>query len=130
MTIFCYVLTATVGGFFSGSLYSRSEGAARHAPVLNARMADAKPVGTGDVFPGRSWIRVFFLTATLWPGVVSAVTLLNNFVALYYSSSRAIHFGTRIAQQSNARTLGASSRGDGDAPFDWAAAGAGEAEDC
>ena len=47
---------------------------------------------------GKRWIRVFVLAATLWPSIASGVTLLNNFVALYYSSSRAIHFGTLVGE--------------------------------
>lgn len=46
---------------------------------------------------GQGWIRIMFLTTALWPGVASIVTLLNNFVAMYYESSRAIHFGTLVA---------------------------------
>ena len=45
---------------------------------------------------GKHWIRVLAMTTALWPGLVSAVTLLNNAVALYYESSRAIHFGTLV----------------------------------
>jgi uncharacterized membrane protein YoaT (DUF817 family) len=45
---------------------------------------------------GKQWIRVFSLTATLWPGVVSVATLANNVAALYYASSRTIHFGTLV----------------------------------
>jgi len=69
--IFIYAVTAIVSGFFSGSYYSK--------------------------YGGKQWIRTMFLTALLWPGVASVATILNNFVAIYYSSSRAIHFGTLVA---------------------------------
>ena len=69
--IFIYALTAVVSGFFSGSYYSK--------------------------YGGKHWIRTMITTAVLWPGVVSIITILNNIVAISYSSSRAIHFGTLVA---------------------------------
>jgi len=70
-SIFMYAVTSIVSGFFSGSYYSR--------------------------YGGKQWIRTMFFTTLLWPGVVSLATIFNNFVAIYYSSSRAIHFGTLVA---------------------------------
>ncbi len=36
------------------------------------------------------------VTITLWPGIAAAATLSNDFVAIYYASSRAIHIGTMV----------------------------------
>jgi transmembrane 9 superfamily protein 3 len=70
-TIFLYALTSIAAGYVSGSHYSQ--------------------------YGGKSWISTMFLTAGLWPGLVSAASLLINFVAIYYSSTKAIPFGTMIA---------------------------------
>lgn len=69
--IFMYALTSVISGFVSGSYYAR--------------------------YGGQTWIRTLNATALLWPGAISFVTILNNFVAIYYSSSRAIHFGTLVS---------------------------------
>jgi transmembrane 9 superfamily protein 3 len=37
------------------------------------------------------------MTALLWPGTVSLASFLTNMVAIYYSSTKAIPFGTMIA---------------------------------
>jgi transmembrane 9 superfamily protein 3 len=37
-----------------------------------------------------------FLTAGFWPAAVVIVTSLNNTIAIYYTSSRAIPFGTMV----------------------------------
>jgi hypothetical protein len=36
------------------------------------------------------------ITASLWPGAVSFMSLIINFVAIYYSSTKAIPFGTMV----------------------------------
>ena len=46
---------------------------------------------------GKKWIRAMFVTAGLWPGVVSLVAFAINFVAISYSSTKAIPFGTMLA---------------------------------
>ena len=71
VSIFVYALTSTVAGYFSGSMYSQ--------------------------YGGKNWIRTMLMTAGLWPGLVSLASFLINFVAIYYSSTKAIPFGTMIA---------------------------------
>ncbi|CAG8545200.1 5735_t:CDS:2, partial [Scutellospora calospora] len=61
-------------------------------------------IGTGyssantyQTYGGRNWIKNIIVTATLWPGTLSVVTTMINFVAVYYSSSRAIPFTAMLA---------------------------------
>jgi len=70
-TIFIYAFTSMISGYSSSSQYSQ--------------------------YGGRDWVRAMFLTAAFWPGAVVLVTALNNAVAIYYTSSRAIPFGTMVA---------------------------------
>ncbi|GJJ72798.1 transmembrane 9 superfamily member 3 [Entomortierella parvispora] len=70
-TIFIYAFTSMISGYSSSSQYSQ--------------------------YGGRDWVRAMFLTAAFWPGAVVLVTGLNNAVAIYYTSSRAIPFGTMVA---------------------------------
>ena len=60
-----------MAGYFSGSLYQQ--------------------------YNGKKWIRAMLITAGLWPGAVSVISVLINFVAISYSSSKAIPFGTMTA---------------------------------
>ncbi|KAG0366921.1 hypothetical protein BGZ54_004698 [Gamsiella multidivaricata] len=69
-TIFIYALTSMISGYSSGSQYAQ--------------------------YGGRDWVRVMFLTAAFWPASVAIVTSLNNTIAIYYTSSRAIPFGTVV----------------------------------
>ena len=93
--MFCYALTSFIAGYFSGSFHSKYDGKPE-----NATKFLRKYFFLFFIFfflAGQGWIRIMFLTTALWPGVASIVTLLNNFVAMYYESSRAIHFGTLVA---------------------------------
>lgn len=71
VTIFLYALTSVASGYYSGSFYAQ--------------------------YGGKNWIRTMVMTAGLWPGFVTAASILINFVAIYYSSTKAIPFGTMIA---------------------------------
>ena len=68
--IFVYAGTAPVAGYFGGGLYAR--------------------------LGGKEWIKQTLATASLIPGVVSGVTFFINFIAIYYTASRAIPFGTMV----------------------------------
>lgn len=70
-TIFIYAFTSMISGYSSSSQYAQ--------------------------YGGKDWVRAMILTASFWPGAVVLVTSLNNAVAIYYTSSRAIPFGTMIA---------------------------------
>jgi transmembrane 9 superfamily protein 3 len=45
---------------------------------------------------GRDWIKNVIVTATLWPGILSVITIIINSIAVYYSSSRAIPFTVMV----------------------------------
>ncbi|KNC74520.1 hypothetical protein SARC_12938 [Sphaeroforma arctica JP610] len=66
--IFIFAGTSVVGGFIGGALYLQ--------------------------FGGQSWIRQMLVQTCFFPGVVCAVNLYINFVAITYNSSRAIPAGT------------------------------------
>jgi len=68
--IFIYAVTSMIGGYYSGSFFAK--------------------------YGGRSWIKNMFLTACLFPCIIGSVTLIINFIALYYQSSRAIPFGSML----------------------------------
>lgn len=68
--IFLYALTAIVSGYVSGAFYAQ--------------------------YGGKRWIRTMFLTAGLWPGFVVGCALLINFISIYYSTTKAIPFGTMV----------------------------------
>ncbi|KAF9310667.1 hypothetical protein BG003_008305 [Podila horticola] len=70
-TIFIYAFMSMISGYSSASQYAQ--------------------------YGGRDWVRAMFLTAAFWPGSVVLVTSLNNSIAIYYTSSRAIPFGTMVA---------------------------------
>ncbi|KAJ3282036.1 Transmembrane 9 super member 3 [Borealophlyctis nickersoniae] len=70
-TIFLYALTAMFSGYYAGSFYTK--------------------------YGGKNWISAVFLTAGLFPGTVGLIAFLINFVAISYTSSRAIPFGTMVA---------------------------------
>ncbi|KAF9110160.1 hypothetical protein BGX27_006702 [Mortierella sp. AM989] len=70
-TIFIYAFTSMISGYSSASQYAQ--------------------------YGGKEWVRAMFLTATFWPASVVIVTSLNNSIAIYYTSSRAIPFGTMMA---------------------------------
>jgi len=59
-----------IGGYYSGSFFAK--------------------------YGGRSWIKNMFLTAGLFPCIIGSVTLVINFIAIYYQSSRAIPFGSMV----------------------------------
>ncbi|CAG8529275.1 12123_t:CDS:10, partial [Dentiscutata heterogama] len=65
-SIFFYILTSAIAGYSSANTY--------------------------QIYGGRNWIKNILVTATLWPGIISVMTAMINFVAVYYSSSRAIPF--------------------------------------
>ncbi|CAI2176596.1 7818_t:CDS:2 [Funneliformis geosporum] len=65
-SIFFYTLTSVVAGYTSASTYY--------------------------VYGGRHWIKNVLVTASLWPGLLSVITIIINSIAIYYSSSRAIPF--------------------------------------
>ncbi|CAG8652436.1 14263_t:CDS:10, partial [Gigaspora rosea] len=65
-SIFFYTLTSVIAGYSSANTY--------------------------QIYGGRNWIKNILVTATLWPGILSIMTTMINFVAVYYSSSRAIPF--------------------------------------
>lgn len=69
-TIFIYAFTSMISGYSSASQYSQ--------------------------YGGKEWVRCMFLTAGFWPAAVVIVTSLNNTIAIYYTSSRAIPFGTMV----------------------------------
>eukprot|EP00158_Paraphelidium_tribonemae_P004793 Partr_v1_DN26971_c0_g1_i4_m7332 putative transmembrane 9 superfamily member len=71
VSIVVYALSSIVSGYFSGAMYAE--------------------------YGGKRWIRAMFVTAGLWPGVVSAIGLVVNTVAISYSSTKAIPFGTMVA---------------------------------
>ncbi|PKK70189.1 hypothetical protein RhiirC2_660642 [Rhizophagus irregularis] len=70
-SIFFYTLTSAVAGYTSASTY--------------------------QVYGGRDWIKNVIATATLWPGILSVITIIINSIAVYYSSSRAIPFTVMLA---------------------------------
>ncbi len=70
-SIFFYALTAFSAGYVSSSYYHR--------------------------YGGKEWVKNMIFTACLWPGIVALCTLAINFIAIYYSSARAIPFGTMVA---------------------------------
>ncbi|KAG0340888.1 hypothetical protein BG004_006232 [Podila humilis] len=70
-TIFIYAFMSMISGYSSASQYAQ--------------------------YGGRDWVRAMFLTAAFWPGSVVLITSLNNSIAIYYTSSRAIPFGTMVA---------------------------------
>ncbi|GES73084.1 transmembrane 9 superfamily member 3 [Rhizophagus clarus] len=70
-SIFFYTLTSAVAGYTSASTY--------------------------HVYGGRDWIKNVIVTATLWPGTISVITIIINSIAVYYSSSRAIPFTVMLA---------------------------------
>jgi len=59
-----------IGGYYSGSFFAK--------------------------YGGRSWIKNMFLTSLLFPCIIGGVTLLINFIAMYYQSSRAIPFSSMV----------------------------------
>eukprot|EP00045_Choanoeca_perplexa_P014031 m.162818 g.162818 ORF g.162818 m.162818 type:complete len:587 (+) comp16541_c0_seq1:165-1925(+) len=67
-SIFVYAATSPVSGYFGGSLYAR--------------------------LGGKNWIKQMVLTASLLPAVVGVTVMSVNFIAMYYSASRAIPFMT------------------------------------
>ncbi|KAG4086817.1 transmembrane 9 superfamily member 3 [Neocallimastix lanati (nom. inval.)] len=69
-TIFIYAITSMIGGYYSGSFFAK--------------------------YGGRSWIKNMFLTSLLFPCIIGGVTLLINFIAMYYQSSRAIPFSSML----------------------------------
>jgi len=68
--IFIYAITSMIGGYYSGSFFAK--------------------------YGGRSWIKNMFLTSCLFPFIIGGVTLIINFIAIYYQSSRAIPFGSMM----------------------------------
>ncbi|KAF9571013.1 hypothetical protein EC968_001100 [Mortierella alpina] len=70
-TIFIYAFMSMIAGYSSASQYAQ--------------------------YGGRDWVRAMFLTAAFWPASVVLITSLNNTIAIYYTSSRAIPFGTMMA---------------------------------
>ncbi|KAF9167311.1 hypothetical protein DFQ26_004952 [Actinomortierella ambigua] len=70
-TIFIYAFMAPISGYTAASTYSK--------------------------YGGRDWVKAMLMTASFWPGTVGVVTGLNNAIAIYYTSSRAIPFGTMMA---------------------------------
>ncbi|KAI8848725.1 hypothetical protein BC829DRAFT_417338 [Chytridium lagenaria] len=68
---FLYAVTSIVSGYYTGSFYTK--------------------------YGGKNWVRLIFVTSSLWPGVVSILVLGINFIAIAKSSSRAIRFGSMIA---------------------------------
>jgi transmembrane 9 superfamily protein 3 len=46
---------------------------------------------------GKNWVRLIFVTAGLWPTIVTTVALLVNFIAIAKVSTRAIPFGSMVA---------------------------------
>ncbi|RIB03503.1 hypothetical protein C2G38_2133469 [Gigaspora rosea] len=70
-SIFFYTLTSVIAGYSSANTY--------------------------QIYGGRNWIKNILVTATLWPGILSIMTTMINFVAVYYSSSRAIPFTAMLA---------------------------------
>lgn len=70
-TIFIYAITSMIGGYYSGSFFAKCG--------------------------GRSWIKNMFLVSCLLPCFIGGVTLIINFVALCYSSSRVIPFSTMLS---------------------------------
>ena len=63
-----YALTSLLGGYASGSLYSKHD--------------------------GRSWIRAMLLTANLFPLTVAAIAFTLNTIAIFYQSMAEVPFGT------------------------------------
>ncbi|CAG8824571.1 33249_t:CDS:2, partial [Racocetra persica] len=59
-SIFFYTLTSVVAGYSSANTY--------------------------QIYGGRNWIKNILVTATLWPGILSIMTAMINFVAVYYST--------------------------------------------
>ncbi|KAF0464181.1 transmembrane protein TM9SF3 [Gigaspora margarita] len=70
-SIFFYTLTSVIAGYSSANTY--------------------------QIYGGRNWIKNILVTATLWPGILSIMTAMINFIAVYYSSSRAIPFTAMLA---------------------------------
>lgn len=68
--IVAYALTSFVGGYFSGSYYSK------HG--------------------GPSWIAVMLLTAGLFPSTVFGIAFVLNTVAIFYQSLAAVPFGSIV----------------------------------
>ena len=71
VTLFTYALTSTICGYISSVVYKR--------------------------YSGKKWVAAMFVSATLWPFIVTFIAGLVNFVAISYNSSRAIPFSTMLA---------------------------------
>ena len=65
-----YALTSLLGGYVSGSLYSKHD--------------------------GRSWIQAMLLTANLFPLTVAAIAFTLNTIAIFYNSTMSAPFGTIV----------------------------------
>ncbi|KAI3644118.1 hypothetical protein MP228_010282 [Amoeboaphelidium protococcarum] len=69
--IFIFAATSFISGYYSAQFF----------------------VGYG----GRRWIRTLMLSASLWSGAVCVITIIVNFIAIYYHSTKAIPAGTMVA---------------------------------
>ncbi|CAG8647962.1 4334_t:CDS:10, partial [Cetraspora pellucida] len=65
--------------------------------LLFSALVGYSSANTYQIYGGRNWIKNILVTATLWPGILSIMTAMINFVAVYYSSSRAIPFTAMLA---------------------------------
>ncbi|KAJ3168388.1 hypothetical protein HK101_011647 [Irineochytrium annulatum] len=70
-SLFLYAVTSIIAGYYTGSFYTK--------------------------YGGKNWVRLIFVTAALWPGIVSSMVVSINFVAIAKASSRAIPFGSMVA---------------------------------
>ena len=69
--IVIYALTSIIGGYYSGSYYSK--------------------------YRGKNWIRTMVFTACLFPLVTTVIGLFVNFFAIVYQAQTAVPFGTMCA---------------------------------
>ncbi len=106
--IFVYAGTAPAAGYFGGGLYARLGGAWAHRTLSIPSQSRGKLWCVVEGFflahtfhplffhEGKEWIRQMLATAALLPATVCSVAFLVNFVAVYYSATRAIPFTTML----------------------------------
>ena len=70
LTLLLYILTSLISGYRSGSLYAQ--------------------------YGGRNKRRCLITTAALFPGIIAAISLAINVIAIVYASTKAIPFGLMI----------------------------------
>ncbi|KAI9350076.1 hypothetical protein DFJ73DRAFT_625271 [Zopfochytrium polystomum] len=70
-SLFLYAVTSIIAGYYSGSFYTK--------------------------YGGKSWVRLIFVTAGLFPTVLFGIVIGVNFIAIAKNSTRAIPFTSMLA---------------------------------